>query len=243
MANRLEHLEAFKKVLADYHIAQSDKKVLADVKLALLTGASGAGRDTIIAELLKSGKYYHVVSDTTREPRVNNGVPEQNGVEYWFRSEEDFLADLRAGRLLEAELIHNQQVSGISIRELEKAEKQEKVAITNVDLNIRSIVQAKPDTYAFLVIPPSFEEWMRRLDGRGIMPLPEKRRRLETAVRIFEAGLEWDFFTYLINDDFKLTVERIHQIVFMGEHDPLQQQLGREVTEKLLVDTEAALRK
>lgn len=242
MANKLEHLAEFEKVLKDYHISKSGQGVLKNVKLTLLTGASGTGRDTIISELLKSGEYYHVVSDTTRKPRVNDGVLEQDGVEYWFRGEQEFLSDLKQGKLLEAEVIHKQQVSGISIRELEKADSQNKVAITNVDLNIKNIVQEKPDTYAFLVVPPSFEEWMKRLDGRGVLPGPEKRRRLETAIKIFEAGLEWDFFTFIVNDTFEHAVERIHQIVLAGAHDPLHQKLGREVTELLLVETEAYLR-
>src|SRR5688572_22018689 len=100
MANKLEHLKEFQEILADYHISSSGKKILANTKLALLVGPSSAGRNTIIDALVKTGEYHSIVSDTTRKPRSNNGVTETDGVEYWFRTEEDMLGDLRAGKFL-----------------------------------------------------------------------------------------------------------------------------------------------
>jgi guanylate kinase len=237
MENHLEHLAEFQEILANYHIAPAGTEVLRDARLVLFIGATATGRDTIIAELIKTGDYYHIASDTTRQPRVNNGVPEQNGVEYWFRSEEEFLADLRAGKLLEAEIIHDQHVSGISIRELSKAYEQGKIAITNVDLNIHTIVEAKPDTKAFMVLPPSFTEWMRRLDYRGKMSPDEKRRRLKTACRVFEAALEYDYFILITNDTVARATAEINQVVKTGKTDPKQRAKTKDLAKQLLADT------
>src|SRR5579885_607634 len=112
--NRLEHLQEFKTVLANYRISPASQRILQQTNLVLLAAPTSAGRNTIIRELLKTGDYHYIVSDTTRQPRINDGIPEQNGVEYWFRSEADILKDLAAGQYVEAAIIHNQQVSGIS---------------------------------------------------------------------------------------------------------------------------------
>src|SRR5438309_1023704 len=117
----LQHYTEFKAVLDKYHVSDAAKTKLEGLKLVLMLAPTSGGRNTIIKRQLQTGNYYYIVSDTTRPPRVNDGALEQNGNEYWFRTEDEILADLKTGSFLEAELIHDQQVSGISIRELEKA--------------------------------------------------------------------------------------------------------------------------
>jgi guanylate kinase len=193
--------------------------------------------------LVETGEYHFIVSDTTRKPRKNNGVMEQNGLEYWFRPEKEILEDLRAGKFLEAAIIHNQQVSGISLRELEIARDQGKVAVNEIEIvGARNIMASKPDTYALFVVPPSFKVWIQRLDGRGKLTKQEKRRRLESALEEFRDALEKDYYTFIVNDDFRHSVEKIHNLVFVGEHNRQQQELGRAVAERLLLDTQEYLK-
>lgn len=242
MTNTLEHLADFQKILKDYHISQAGKKLLAKMKLVLLVGPSSAGRNTIINALVETNAYRYLVSDTTRKPRVNNGILEQNGVEYWFRNEAEILDDLKNGEFLEAAIIHNQQVSGISLRELNQSLREEKIAVTEIEtVGMRKIHELKPDSFAFFVAPPTFEVWMKRMDGRGKMPEVEKRRRMESAAQEFEAALTHDYYTFIINDEFEHSVERIHGYVIEGLHDLEYQEHGRTVIEKLLVDTQAYL--
>jgi guanylate kinase len=240
--NHLEQLDEFRQVLANYHVAPGHQKMLAQTRLAFLVGPSASGRDTVLTKLLESGHYHFIISDTTRHPRVNDGVLEQNGRDYWFRTEEQFLADLKAGKYLEAEIMFNQQVSGISLRELENFAKRREIGIRNIDLNVAKIVAVKPDTLAFLVVPPSFEEWMRRLESRGGMHPADKQRRLVAASQIFAAGLEWGFFTFIVNDDLDHAVEQIHNVAVLGKKDQHQQAQARLIIEKLLVDTHAYLK-
>jgi guanylate kinase len=241
MENRLEYLEAFREILANYHVSEQSQKILDDTTLALLVAPSSSGRNTIIRELLKTNDYHYIVSDTTRRPRVNDGVLEQNGVEYWFRSERDVLDELKEGKFLEAAIIHNQQVSGISIRELEQARQQGKVAITDIEIvGTDNIVRAKPDTFPLFILPPSFEVWMERLDGRGQMSLEEKRRRLGSAVLEFTAALDNDYFIFVINDDFHLSVKKIQALVQDGQPS-VDQEPGRELAKELRKATEAWL--
>lgn len=240
--NELRKLKDFQRVLANYEPSPATRATLNDTHLVLLAAPTSSGRNTIIHDLLQSGEYYFVISDTTRKPRVNNGVAEKDGVEYWFRDEESLLEDLRAGRFLEAAVIHNQQVSGISIRELEKAKQSDKVAITDIEIvGVDSVLAVKPDTTVFFVVPPTFDVWHERLDSRGEMHETELLRRMKSACDEFRHALENDHYTYIVNDHLSHAVERIHQVVFRDDRDPAYQQTARRVVEQLLVDTEKYL--
>ena len=106
-----------KTLLKHYNPSLEIIDLLRNIQFVLLAAPTAAGRNTIIRNLIMTGKYYYVVSDTTRKPRINNGIPEKNGNEYWFKSEEEFLHGLKNGAYVEAAIIHNQQVSGISLEE------------------------------------------------------------------------------------------------------------------------------
>jgi guanylate kinase len=218
----LQHYQEFKDILDTYVVSDHGKQILHSVKLVPIIAPTSTGKNTIMNHLVGTGRYFYVVSDTTRQPRKNDGVMEQNGKEYWFRTEDEVLADLKAGELLEAEIIHNQQVSGISIRELEKASKANKVAISDVDPEgVHNIIKAKPDTIVIMLVPPSFEEWQRRLAARGKMRPDEEKRRYETALRVFEDALAQDFYHFVITEDIDQSAALIDAIV-EGDSNPHQ---------------------
>jgi guanylate kinase len=235
MKPELKNKVEFQRVLADYKINERGHELLAKVRLVLLVSPTSAGRNTIIRKVCESGQYRFIVSDTTRPKRQNNGVWEQDGVEYWFRTEEEVLADLESGLYLEAELIHDQQVSGISLRELEVAAKDDKIAIDEVDyLGVANVIEAKPDTCAVLVLPPSPEEWMRRLTSRGDMTSEEIRRRLVTAEKILESAQTRDYYKIIINDDLEEAVVRLRTIVEQNEYSDEDREHALAVAWKLL---------
>lgn len=242
MKSQLRLLPAFEKALKDYHISTASKRILDQTNLVLLVAATSSGRNTIIRELLKTGEYHFIVSDTTRAPRINDGVLEQDGVDYWFRSEQEVLEDIQQGNYLEAEVIHNQQVSGISIRELEKSHQEQRIAITDVDIGgAQNIFAAKEDVAAVLVLPPNFEEWQRRIRHRGKMSDEELRRRLQTACNIFASALESTHFTFVINDKLNEAAAEIHRLARFGEVEKEKQEHGRQLAEQLYVSTRTYL--
>ncbi len=229
---QLKHYSEFKELLDKYQVSDRALQATKNLRLVLLVAPTSAGKNTIITHQLDTGRYYNLVSDTTRPPRENNGVMEQDGREYWFRTEEQMLADLRAVEYLEAEIIHKQQVSGTSIRELEKAQAAAKVAITDVDpVGVSNIVKIKPDAIVIMLIPPSFEEWMRRFASRGQMRPDEQKRRLETAGKVFEEGLKHDYYHFVISEDIAQAGGIIDAIV-EGKGNPHQGR-GRALLEHL----------
>jgi len=243
MENHLTHLDQFQKILSDYRISDQSKQILAKTKLALMVGPTSCGRNTIIRHLVKKGGYRFLVSDTTRAMRVNDGVPEKDGVEYWFRTEEQVLADLKAGKFLEAAVIHAQQVSGISIREIELTQKQGLIGITDIEIiGVDNIVAMKPDAFAIFVLPPSFEEWQHRIHHRGHMTPAEKRRRMQSAVHEFSHALELDYYHFVINDSMQHAAEQIN-VITAGKTNKHAEKQGRQLAIQLLTETQYWLAK
>ncbi len=241
--NALKHLDEFKKILADYHVSDENREILDDTNLMLFAAATSAGRNTIFRELLKTGHYHYIVSDTTRKPRENDGVIEKDGVEYWFKTEEEMLDNLRAGKMLEAAIIHEQQVSGISITELKKAQDNGKIAITDIEVvGSENIIRAKPDTLCLFIIPPSFEEWQKRLKHRGRLELSEYNRRLKSAAKEFKVALSKDHYWIIVNDKLDDTVSYIERLSMRNTPTSEERQAkNRKVLEELLEKTEEYL--
>ena len=215
----LTNRKAFENIIENYVISDEAKKILLDTKLVLMVSVTAAGRNTIIENLLGSGKYYNIISDTTRPMRLKGTeTVEHHGVEYFFRPEEDILADLQEGLFIEAAIIHNQQVSGISVREVIAAHETGKIAITDIEVQgCEAILRAKPNTIPIFVLPPSFEEWMRRMDDRSQLPEHEVRNRLETALVELDIALNDDRFIFVVNDNLAEATKEVDRIARTGE--------------------------
>lgn len=238
----LVHAAEFRDVLDHYRLSEAGRKTLRNIRLVLFVAPSATGRNTIIHELEKTGEYHFIISDTTRPPRENNGIPEQNGREYWFRSEEEMLEELKKGELIEAAIIHNQQVSGISIRELALAQEKGQIAIKDVEtIGAANIHKLKPDSLIIFMTPPSFDMWMERLHSRGYMSADEIGRRIESAERELSTALKSDYYRFVFNDTLEGTTAEINRLVFDGQYDPFKERFARETAERLYNDVEEYL--
>ncbi|MDI9499014.1 MAG: guanylate kinase [Bacillota bacterium] len=173
-----------------------------------LSGPSGVGKGTVIAALRRlDGNLDHSVSVTTRSPRPN----ERDGVEYYFRSREEFEAMLAAGEILE----HDEYCGcyyGTPLRPL-----QEKTALGRdviMDITVPgSLVTLErfPEAVSIFLLPPSLTELRRRLEGRGTETAEAIDARLAVAR---EEILEAPRFTYnVVNHDVGRAVECIRAIM------------------------------
>ena len=241
--NQLQRIDEFRSVLAHYHLSDEARRILTDLNLVVLVGPTASGKNTVVQELLKTGHYHYIVSDTTRQPRENDGVLEQNGREYWFKTEDEMLQSLKEGRFLEAALIHNQQVSGTSIRELEIALDADKTALAEIDVvGAGKAHIAKPDAIIIFNVPPSFRVWMERLRNRGQLPEEEVRRRMEASLVEYEAALTHDYYRFIINDDIAETVAAIDAMANQDAHYIQMEYEARELVKTLHEQTKAYLK-
>lgn len=232
--NTLKNADKFKEILKNYQMSAESIQILESTDFVMLSAISSSGRNTIIRELLKTDDFYFIVSDTTRKKRLNDGVMERNGVEYWFRSEDEMLDDLEQGKYIEAAVIHNQQVSGVSIRELSIANRNNKIAISDIDVQgVHTIMQHSSRAIPIFVLPPDYDEWMRRWQTRGTMTAQERANRTESARQELSKALSEDYYHFLINDDLSEAAKGIGQIA-KGKVSAKHDVRGRKVAEDIL---------
>lgn len=231
----LKRIEEFREVLRDYHVSKNASKLLEDINIVALSSVAAGGRNTIINHLVKHYDYHFVVSDTTRPPKFRDGKMEEHGVNYFFRTEEELLHDLQAGKFLEAEIIHNQQVSGTSIRELERAKASGKIPIAELEFGgIENLHNAKPDAHIIGLLPPSYEEWIERFKGREEISDQEFYNRLETAQKVLSRMLSEPYFTLIINDTVEQCVETVRAFVERDEYSNTLRKQGHAIAEDML---------
>jgi guanylate kinase len=232
---QLQRKADFELAIKSFKLSDHAESVLASTPLVAFVGITASGRNTVIRHLVEQGNYRFVVSDTTRQPKFRDGRLEQDGVDYYFRSEEAVLQDIINGEYIEAEIIHNQQVSGSSIRELKKVLEAGKTPIRDFDIGgIENIAKLKPDAIIIALLPPTYAEWERRLYAREHIDSEEFNNRLRTAKRILEMILTQQRFNIVINDDLQECVETIRTIV---EHDGYTSELaayGHHVAQEIL---------
>ncbi len=238
----LHYLEEFHDVLKDYRPSAHTIELLQQMPLVLLVGPTAAGRNTLINLLVETDRYHFVVSDTTRKPRSNNGILEKSGREYWFKSEEEVLEGLKQGEYLEAAIIHQQQVSGINVTEIERAAKADKIAINEVEVAGASAISSyKPDTLCIFLLPPAFDVWMKRIRGRGDIDDAELWRRLESAQKEISLALEEDYYQFVVNYEIHEAAVAVDELANGRAADPEKQQTGRDHAEQLLIDVQLFL--
>ncbi len=241
---KLHNKKAFQEALENYHVSDHAKKVLASTPFVALSSLAGGGRNTVIKKLAENYNYIFAISDTTRPPKVRDGKLEQDGINYYFRSENDILADIRSGEYIEAEIIHNQQVSGTSIREIERTAKTGKIPIHDFEYGgMLNVLKAKPDAVLIGLVPPNYDEWIRRLRGREVMTDQEFLNRLTTADKVLENLLTHPQYTLVINDTVEQCAQDIRLVVEKGEYSDDKQKAVRSVAEKLHDQVKSELRR
>ena len=202
-------------LLNSYKMPETAKRLLKEAKVVFLVGISGAGKDTILKELLKTDKYKLIVSHTTRAPRENYEVLEQDGVDYHFIDSQEALKMLENNEFIEAK-IYSGNIYGTSIQEVENAYSEGKVAISDIEVQgVAEYMEASSNVTPIFILPPDFDIWQQRLRSRYTGAEPDEgdmRKRMETAKRELEEALRKNYFEFVINDDLSRAVTAVDEV-------------------------------
>jgi guanylate kinase len=159
-------------------------------RLVVLAGPTAVGKGSVAAAVRERHPDVWIsVSATTRSPRPG----EQEGVHYYFVSDDDFDGMVERGELLEWAVVHQSARYGTPRGPVEAALAAGRLALLEIDLQgARQVRSTMPDALFVFLKPPSWDELVRRLVGRGTETEAERTRRLETALEELAAEREFD---------------------------------------------------
>ena len=189
------------------------------INFITISAPSGSGKTTLCKALqLVEPEIEWSISYTTREKRSI----EENGVDYFFISEEEFEELIIQGHFVEWQNVHGFYY-GTSVSNLENAIKNDKIMLIEMDVKgSMSIKKLFPDqTFSIFIMPPSISQLRERLRSRGT----DSEKRIKIRLKRFKEEMEFrEKFDYvMINEDLDLakielqkTINKLKQGVTSG---------------------------
>ena len=186
-------------------------------KMLIVSAPSGSGKSTIVNWLMQEHpelKLYFSISCTSRAPRGT----EQNGVEYFFLTPEEFKEKIANDEFLEYEEVYENRFYGTLKEQVEN----QRMAGQNVvfDVDVKGGVNIKKfygdEALSLFIQPPSVEELRRRLEGRGTDTAEAIEQRLAKAE--YEMTFAPQFDRIIVNDNLETAKQETLQVVkaFLG---------------------------
>lgn len=166
-------------------------------RLLVLAGPTAVGKGTVAAHIRENNPEIHLsVSATTRAPRPG----EIDGVHYYFVDDAEFDRLIAEGELLEYAVVHNRSRYGTPRAPIDAALADGRTVLLEIDLQgARQVRKAEPAATLIFLLPPTWDELVHRLVGRGTENAEERARRLRTAKVELAAQNEFDHL--IVNED------------------------------------------
>ena len=176
--------------------------------LVVVSGFSGAGKGTLMKELLKRYDNYALsISATTRAPREG----ETDGKEYFFVTKEQFEKMRDERKLIEyAQYVNNYYGTPKEYVEQKMAEGKDVI----LEIEIQGALNIKkkfPDALLVFIVPPTAEDLKKRLTGRGTESAEVIEKRLRRAAEESDGMDSYDYI--VVNDDIDTCVEDLHSLI------------------------------
>ena len=179
-------------------------------KLVVLSAPSGSGKTSLVKELLNEKlNLGFSISATSRAPRGK----EKNSLDYYFLSHEEFVEKINENAFLEYEEVYKGTFYGTLKNDIKRIWESGKHVLFDIDVygGIKIKNQYPKNTLSIFVMPPSIEELEIRLRKRDTESEEKIKYRLNKSVE--ELSLSKKFDVVIINDDFKVTKNKLIEIV------------------------------
>jgi guanylate kinase len=176
--------------------------------ILIISGPSGSGKSSLMKELLKtSDDIYFSISTTTREMRVG----EEEGVNYYYISQEEFQNDIKEGAFLEWAKVH-ENYYGTSLKPILKALEDGKLVVFDIDVQGHEIARRKfGNLITSVFLTTANQKILRqRLEARQTDSKDSIDQRISNALEEMARMREYDYL--LINDNFEDTFEKLKAI-------------------------------
>lgn len=173
--------------------------------ILILSGPSGCGKSTLLKEVYKDiSDYYFSISTTTRAPRTG----EQNGVDYFFVTKEEFEKDIKNDDFLEYAKVHDNYY-GTSLKPINKALEEGKLVIFDIDVQGHEIVRTKLDSIvtSVFITTPSLTVLEQRLNTRNTDSVEIIEKRIKNAKGEVEFFQDYDYL--IINDNLETAAKEL----------------------------------
>jgi len=192
--------------LLDWLLTQENRGgLIVRARLVVLAGPTAVGKGTVSTFIRENHPDVHLsVSATTRPARPG----EFDGVNYYFVSDDEFDRMVESDQMLETATVHNAYRYGTPRAPIDEALAEGKSVLLEIDLQgARSVRRSMPEAVLVFLLPPTWDELVRRLIGRGTEDALEQQRRLETAKVELAAQDEFDF--KVINHEVSLAAREV----------------------------------
>lgn len=175
--------------------------------LIVVSGPSGCGKGTVLAEILKSDKIFYSVSATTRSPRPG----ETDGVNYYFLTKEKFETLIEEDGMLEyASYCGNYY--GTPKKPVEDMLEQGKHVILEIEVQgAMKVMEKCPEAVFVFILPPSLKELERRLNKRGTEAEDVIKKRLSEAAGEIKQAYKYNYA--VINGELSEAVDDLKAII------------------------------
>ncbi|MEH6779963.1 MAG: guanylate kinase [Rhodoglobus sp.] len=178
-------------------------------RLVVLAGPTAVGKGTVSGYIRENHPDVLLsVSATTRKPRPG----EVDGVHYYFVSDAEFDSMIANNELLEWAVVHNSYRYGTPRPPIDAALAEGKRVLLEIDLQgARSVRRVMPEALLVFLLPPTWEELVRRLIGRGTEEAAEQSRRLETAK--VELAAQDEFDVKVVNTEVRQAAQEVVELM------------------------------
>ena len=180
-------------------------------RLFIISGPSAVGKGTIVKRILKSDGKVHLSVSTTRNPREG----EEEGVSYYFMSDEQFVKAVGEGGFLEHASVHGHYYGTPKAPVMSQLKAGRDVIL---EIDVQGAMQVKesyPDGVFIFILPPSVDALRSRIMHRGTESEEDIQVRLGAAQREMEYLEHYDY--YVVNDDLEKAVDSVKKIM-AAEH-------------------------